>query len=436
LNAAASALAFALVALQTPGLAPIVVPAGLGLVAAELCSARAPASEGIAPSLAIGAGWLALAGYAYAEPSVYPFASGFSLAGLLLAVAAWRGKRRALFAAAVSLLGAGLCELGCQASGVLARGALEARRRYFFELHQPDPELGYRPRANLRGFVLTHHLDPELQISLDTDARGFRNLGRDYERAQTWFVGDSFTWGSFVGREESFVGRLEERWQQPAISLGVSGYGFRHYEHMFERVAAARPKRAYLCVFANDLSHVPDRLSSRGYDAEQARARFVRQASLFYWSDQVLRRLVAQLRNRLPRQASSGVTLWPVAGAAPDYLASGHNEGVEASFRRIAARAREAKVELRLLLFPSKERVYREDYERLFPHMSGYLENEAGGYRRLSELAAELGVPCLDLTPALREAAAAGEPLYFALDPHWTPAGHRAAARVIARWAP
>lgn len=435
LNAAASALAFLLVALQTPGLAPITVPAGLGLVAAELRSARAPASGGIAPSLAIGAGWLALAGYAYAEPRVYPFASGFALVGLLLAAAAWRGKRRALFAAVVALFAVGSCELGCQVSGALAGRSLEARRRYFFELHQPDEALGYRPRANLRGFVLTHHLDPELRVSLDTDSRGFRNPGRDYERAQSWFLGDSFTWGSFVARDETFVGRLEERWQQPAISLGVNGYGFPHYERLFELVEAARPRRAYLCVFANDLAYVGERLTSRGYAPKQARARFVRKASIFYWSDQVVRRLVAQARKRLPRKAPSGLTLWPVGGAAPDYLASRHNERVEACLRRIVARAKAAKVELRVLLLPSKERVYREDYERLFPHMRGYLENEAGGYERLSELAAELGVPCLDLTPALRERAlSGGEPLYFALDPHWTPAGHRAAAEAIAGW--
>lgn len=42
-------------------------------------------------------------------------------------------------------------------------------------------------------------------------------------------------------------------------------------------------------------------------------------------------------------------------------------------------------------------------------------------------------VPFLDLTPAFRREPAPGQ-LYFTLDGHWTPAGHRLAAREIDRW--
>ena len=53
--------------------------------------------------------------------------------------------------------------------------------------------------------------------------------------------------------------------------------------------------------------------------------------------------------------------------------------------------------------------------------------------RLLASHAAEIGMPMLDLLPAFRAAAAgAGPPLYFALDRHWTPAGHALAAREIA----
>ena len=434
LNALASALAFALVALQLPSLALVVAPAGVGLLAAELASARAPASAGVAPSLGIGAGWLALAAFAYAEPSVYPFASGFALAGLLLAGAAWRARRRATFAALVLLLALGACELACQASGVLVRGHVEARRRYFQELHQRDAALGYRPRAGLRGLELSYPLDPELRGVYSTDERGFRNVGRDYAAARDWFVGDSFTWGAWVSREDSFVGQLERRWGRPVVGLAAGGYGMLQYEALVELALRERPARLWLCVFANDLAgQIPLAESAAHYDAELP-TRFTPAASLFGVLDRGLRALVLRARGWGPRAAREGVTLWPAAGAARDYLDSGHERGVEETYARILARCRGAEVALRVILIPSKERVYRADYERLFPQQGDYLRNELEGYRRLAELAAEAGVPCLDLTRTLRQAVGVGEAPYFALDPHWSPAGHALAAEAIARW--
>jgi hypothetical protein len=43
------------------------------------------------------------------------------------------------------------------------------------------------------------------------------------------------------------------------------------------------------------------------------------------------------------------------------------------------------------------------------------------------------GVPVLDLRPGLREGASAGEKLYFTLDGHLTPQGHRRVAALIRR---
>ncbi|HBP16851.1 MAG TPA: hypothetical protein DEA08_03520, partial [Planctomycetes bacterium] len=380
-------------------------------------------------------GWLALAGYAYAEPSVYPFASGFALVGVLLAGAAWRGKRRATFGALVLLLGVGACELACQASGLLIRGQAEARRRYYQELHQLDPTLGYRPRPGLRELKLSYHLDPDLRGVYSTDERGFRNVGRDYAAAQDWFVGDSFTWGAWVTRDECFVGQLEQRWGRPAVALAAGGYGVLQYEALVEQALRERPARIWLCVFANDLAgQIP--LAQSGAHYEEFATRFTRAASLFRALDLGLRALVLRARGWGPKEAQAGVTLWPAAGAARDYLASRHYEAVEATYARILARSQEAGVSLRVVLIPSKELVYRADYERLFPRQRDYLRNEAQGYERLAGMAAEAGVPCLDLTPALRRAVEVGERPYFALDPHWSPLGHQLAAEAIAAWRP
>ena len=48
------------------------------------------------------------------------------------------------------------------------------------------------------------------------------------------------------------------------------------------------------------------------------------------------------------------------------------------------------------------------------------------GAHRLAALAAQEGVPFLDMTGDFRQATTA--PLYFRYDMHWTPAGHQVAA--------
>jgi len=48
------------------------------------------------------------------------------------------------------------------------------------------------------------------------------------------------------------------------------------------------------------------------------------------------------------------------------------------------------------------------------------------------ELAGELDVPFLDMTPDFEAAARTTFPLYFRYDGHFTPAGHEVAARSLA----
>ncbi len=51
---------------------------------------------------------------------------------------------------------------------------------------------------------------------------------------------------------------------------------------------------------------------------------------------------------------------------------------------------------------------------------------------RLGQFLAAAGIPYLQLGPALRAyQAETGEPLYFPIDGHWQPAGHRVAAQAI-----
>jgi hypothetical protein len=78
----------------------------------------------------------------------------------------------------------------------------------------------------------------------------------------------------------------------------------------------------------------------------------------------------------------------------------------------------------------------------------GLVRGDAGGraperdlpQRRIGELLAARGVPCLDVLPALRAAAARGEPVYLRQDTHLNLRGNevvgRALGEFLARWAP
>jgi hypothetical protein len=55
--------------------------------------------------------------------------------------------------------------------------------------------------------------------------------------------------------------------------------------------------------------------------------------------------------------------------------------------------------------------------------------------RRLTQWATESNVPFLSLTPAFRDAARVAPGTFnYPLDEHWTPAGHRVAARALSAW--
>ena len=69
------------------------------------------------------------------------------------------------------------------------------------------------------------------------------------------------------------------------------------------------------------------------------------------------------------------------------------------------------------------------------PVREEWSSTETGMQRELAAWCERRGVPILDLVPVFRAAIAqADEPLNYAIDPHWTPAGHRVTADAVAAW--
>lgn len=278
----------------------------------------------------------------------------------------------------------------------------------------------------------------------NTDSYSFRNQGRDYTKSNLYFVGDSFTWGFGVNREESFYGIIESEIKQPVIALGVSGYGFAQYEILFQNwVAKYKPKTAALCIFANDLNGLkppknlftaPDgRVPTLSWYKKTFIYQFIiakKELSLVYKKTKN-NLILSGLHDRftLDKKQPTNVLNINILNYLT-YLKSDAHIEIEKSLSRIIDISKKNKIQLFVFMIPSKESAKIQDYTTLFKHSSKVLEVEKGGYERLCQIAHERDINCVNLTKAFRQKSES-EKLYFDLDGHWNAAGHKLASQLI-----
>jgi hypothetical protein len=337
--------------------------------------------------------------------------------------------------------------------GLLVPAEFHDRHLTLFELFEPDPELGFRARPNLREFEVSW-MQNSLRAAYDTDEHGFRNAGRAYQNAEIIFVGDSFTWGSWLPRDETFPDLAGAQLGKPVANLAQESYYVEQYEKvvrmLFEKLLPrgrqyGRPRYVALCIFANDLAApVSDDDLKNFYERfgwNQYRAFPLHKKFFVYRAGQFLAESASQLAiasgfstrpppSHLDRNTTpAGVELYRQLGAHPYYFSQAYNLNTEAVLRRLLGYILDQHVTPLVFLLPSKESAYKDDYQRLFP--GDYLTIEEYGYRRLCDVAAQLDVRCTDLTAAFRSATRTTA-TYFQRDPHWNQQGHRLAAAEIA----
>lgn len=339
--------------------------------------------------------------------------------------------------------------------GIFVPAEFHDRHVTLFELFEPDPELGFRARPNLRNFEVSW-MQNSLRASYDTDEHGFRNAGRSYQDAEIFFVGDSFTWGSWLPREQTFPDLIGSQLGKPIANLAQESYYIEQYEKvvrmLFEKLLPpvsagagfegdGAPRSIALCLFANDLTTpISDDDLKNFYERfgwNQYREFPLYKKFFVYRAGQVLAESASKLAaasglrsppppSHLDRNTTpGGVELYRQLGAHPYYFSQSYNTRTEEVFRRLLRYIRDQNVTPLVFLLPSKESAYKDEYLRLFP--GDYLEIEETGFRRLGEIAAELDVSCTDLTAAFRRATKTTN-TYFQRDPHWNQAGHRLAA--------
>lgn len=308
------------------------------------------------------------------------------------------------------------------------------RHSFFYEFYCPDRELGFRPKSNLRSYKVSWTGQGVFGV-YSTDESGFRNAGRDYSTTDLYFVGDSFTFGSWIDRDKTFYGIIESELKEPVISLGAGGYGFAQYRTLMNTfVQRYHPDTAVLCIFANDLSPLPtesyisDWYRKAGWDRYKVLG--YKDKSVFTQVLKVIKRNQnGHIHEANSKELANGLVLYKHRGASPDYIAASEYIEVEKGFLDVIDLAKQSDATLLVSLFPSKESVYKSEYIQLFP--GDYLYNEEVGYARICNIAYEQGIECVDLTPIFRGLANKGEKLYFDKDPHWNELGHKIAAEAI-----
>jgi hypothetical protein len=324
------------------------------------------------------------------------------------------------------------------------------RHRTLFGLFVPDPVLGFRAHPNLRDFEVSW-MGNSLRASYSTDEHGFRNAGRNYEGSEIVFVGDSFTWGSWLPREQTFPDLIGRRLGKQVLNLAQESYYIEQYEKVIhllleEWQPGQRPQYVALCVFANDLTtpisgedlkNFYERFGWNDYREYPLYKKFFvyragqLAADAAHWIAVSSGLAAPSPPSHLDRKTTpDGVELYRQLGAHPYYFSQSYNVHTEEVFRRLLTYIAAENVTPLVFLLPSKESAYKDAYEVLFP--GGYMEIEEGGYQRLCAIASELQVACSDLTAAFRDATKTANP-FFQSDPHWNELGHRLAAAEVVK---
>ncbi|GAX45369.1 hypothetical protein NIES4075_63900 [Tolypothrix sp. NIES-4075] len=316
----------------------------------------------------------------------------------------------------------------------------QSQTQIFYHLIEPDAQLGYKPKSNIRDFKAVWKKARVAEV-ISTDSYGFRNLGKDYAKSNLYFIGDSFTWGQWVDLEKTFPRLVESALNESVINLSAPGYSFAQYEILFDDwIVKYKPNIVALCIFANDLINYSPDIGKYIYNSIKARG------FLPWYEKSFLYQFILKnnkkgsqisVRNRISKKAKNGLNLFNLsllksggAAADKDYLTSGAVEKVEAALSRIIDLSQKNNVKLFVFLIPSKESANITDYVQIFPDSVALLKIEEIGYQRLCDLAESKEVTCVNITEVFRKNSVQ-EKLYFDIDGHWNSAGHKLGAKVI-----
>jgi len=346
---------------------------------------------------------------------------------------------------------------------------------------EPDPLLGTRLIPGKEGWWVQEEL--EFRVPVKVNSQGLRDvehpLAKDPQTVRILLLGDSFVEAMQVPGEDTVARQLEEELNRAGgavhyevISLGVSGYGTASEALAYREMGRQYDPDLVLVAFypGNDVRnnsptletvlrpvYAPDGSLMRVEAPKRARRGrrsllgrvFEGSQAYRFFRKMILTRhagLSAWLRDVGLVQTGAGVTA-PTQGGVPlDYwvYAAPPDAEWEEAWRRSESlllglrRAVEADgAEFGVLIVAGREQVYPQSWEailRAHPAMQGIEWDISWPERRLARWCDDNGIPRVRLTEAFRAARDSSAPLHYHYDGHWTAAGHRLAAKTVAKF--
>lgn len=329
--------------------------------------------------------------------------------------------------AEVALRIAGVGEIGRSSE----EGAAEDADGFTFFAH--DPALGW----DLVPGAVDRHVTDEFDVTIRIDEKGLRSPrreldGEDEGARRIVVLGDSFTFGHGVEIDDAWTSRVERRLGGASpggveiLNQAVTGYGVDQMILRYQERGDREESVVLLAVFVGDVFRVADE-AYMGYAKPRFELRF---GELRRSRDAVPAEPPAPPALRLHRLwNASGLRVWRHLGGGSAWPVT---RALLHHLRRVAQRR---GAEVVGVVIPKDRSIYGSGlryrlHDRTLELVGGMLD--------------DAGIPHLDLTPALRRAAAErtaerttgrpGERLYYPVDGHWTPAGHAVAAEAIRPW--
>jgi hypothetical protein len=340
-------------------------------------------------------------------------------------------------------------QFGLFEAGLRTWGSSEAAPS-FQGLFEPDPVIGYRLKPHAR----THFATSEFSADIATNGAGVRDdeeIGAKLpQERRIVLLGDSLVLSVQVPFHQTFGELLEQRlnsrpsaFRYRVINAGVQGYGPVEEQLFFRAIAGTvQPDLVIPIVFVGN--DAEEALSSRE-KLDETRAtsqivadslvtrvrRLVRRSMVL----QILRlRLVAATERLSPSLAPPEPPLQSYAAQPAPRIAEGLAVA-RGSIEDIARTASAAGAVTAVVLMPARFQVDDGDYGRLKEIVAaagGSLVRDAAT-ARFDQVLSPLGIPRLDLVPALR-GALPGPDLFYQETVHLTPRGHAVVAEALDRF--
>jgi len=316
---------------------------------------------------------------------------------------------------------------------------------------EEDRELEIIPAPNVRSRMKAYNA---FDVAISTNSarlRGSREVPVEKTpgRTRILFLGDSFIFGWGVEDDETLPARLEALLKKGGADVevlngAVYGYDMIHYERWYRRLEHFRPDLVILgfCI-ENDFfgnappAPVPGPSEEEGADKNRGpyaisplyhwiKENFLLKSHLFAFVLDRVYLWFPDIRKTLFRWGVNGKRLIFLEEYPPELQRD--VRATEVKLVSLAQQVSEVGARFLVLGIPMREQVYSGQEIDRFEGFDVFHPN-----KELRRLARSADVPYLDLLPGFTERAYKGEGarLYFENDPHFTPAGNEAGARVV-----